>query len=63
MFFFSTKRLKLSKKTRESVTSGFASLKVCNTNNDKCEKEKNKEFTNNKILEEKLKNLGVKVGT
>ena len=45
------------------MTSGFASLKVCNTNNDKCEKEKNKEFTNNKILEEKLKNLVVKVGT
>ena len=49
------------KKTRESVNSGFATLKVCNANNDNCEKEKNEGFTNNKILQEKLNNLGVKV--
>ena len=49
------------KKTRESVSSGFASLKVCKTNNDNCKKEKNEGFTNIKILQDKLKTLGVKV--
>ena len=55
------KNILLFKKTRESVTSGFASLKVCKTNNDNCEKEKNEGFNNIKILQEKLKTLGKKV--
>jgi len=45
------------KKTRESVSTGFASLKVCNANNDNCEREKLEGITNIKLLEEKLKNV------
>ena len=59
--FFKEKNILLFKKTRENVTSGFASLKVCKTNNDNCEKEKNEGFNNVKILQDKLRTLGIKV--